>query len=470
MSRLLIENPLLVATMNDSGLEFRGGHILIEDSVIRSIGSAPFEGQADEVIDARQMLVLPGFVNTHHHLFQALTRNVPAMQESRLFQWLVNHYQVWRHVGEEAVHTSARTALLEMMKSGVTTSSDHHYLFPHQAEPTLIDAEIRAAQELGIRFQPTRGSMSLGVSSGGLPPDDIVQDESAIQQDIHRLLAFYHDPAPGAMLRLAIAPCSPFNVTPESLRWTADFCADNELRMHTHIAETLDEERFCLETFGQRPIAYMDSLGWMRPDAWFAHCIHLNDDEIGLMGERGVGVAHCPDSNMRLGSGIARIRELLDAGAAVGLAVDGTASNDSGNMLMAVRNAMLLSRLREDPYWLTARDALYLATRGGARALGRDEIGQLAPGKYADLALFRMDRIEYAGGMADPRAALVFSVRMAPVDWLVINGQVRIREGVSEVDELALVEQHNRLAGELLARAREHSGFDDSSRANSQTV
>ncbi|MFQ6608860.1 MAG: 8-oxoguanine deaminase [Fidelibacterota bacterium] len=434
MSRILINNPQAVATMNDNKVEFSGGHILIEDDKISSIGSQSIDVSVDEIIDATHMIVLPGFINTHHHLYQSLTRNIPLMQNQSLFSWLSNHYEVWRELTDEAVYISTKTGLLELMKSGTTTSSDHLYLFPEKASRELIDAEIRGAKEVGIRFQPTRGSMSLGKSNGGLPPDDTVQNEKEIQADIERLLITYHDESPGAMIRISLAPCSPFSVTPELMKYTADFAIAHNLLMHTHLAETLDEEKFCLELYGERPIDYIDKLGWMNSNAWYAHAIHLNDDEINRMASKGVGVSHCPTSNMRLGSGIARIKEMMDAGVQVSLGVDGTASNDSGNMLLEIRNAMLLSRLREKQFWLTARDVLWMATRGGAAVLGREDIGQLSVGKQADLALFSLDSITYAGGGSDPIAALIFSIRTSPVDYLIVNGTVVIRQGKSQVN------------------------------------
>ncbi len=460
MSSILIKNPLRVATMDDDRREFTGGHILCRDGVLESLGPEPLEAEVDEVIEADGMVVLPGLINTHHHLYQTLTRNVPLLQNRSLFGWLTGHYEIWRELTAEAVRVSATTGLLELMKSGATTSSDHLYLFPANCDGLLIDQEIEAARELGIRFQPTRGSMSLGQSRGGLPPDDTVQTEKEIMADYERLLARYHDDSPGAMVRLALAPCSPFSVTPELMRHTARFARANGLMMHTHLAETLDEERFCLRAFGQRPLDFVDGLGWLADNTWFAHAVHLNADEITRLGAAGVGVSHCPSSNLRLGSGIAPVKELLEAGVAVSLAVDGSASNDSSNILLETRNAMLLSRLREEQHWLTARDTLWMATRGGARALGRDDIGQLIPGKRADLALFSVEGVEYAGGLADPLAALVFNVRQSPVDYLVVDGQVRIRAGATGIDEYKLVDRHNAIAAEMLDRAARQTGID----------
>lgn len=468
MSRVLIKNALRVAVMDEARTEFEGGHVLIEDGVIASVGPQSPDMDVDEVIDATGMVVLPGFVNTHHHLYQSLTRNIARMQDAPLFPWLVAHYEVWRELTVDAAELSARTGLLELMKTGVTTSTDHLYLFPNRTSHKLIDAEIRAAKKLGVRFQPTRGSMSLGRSAGGLPPDDVVQTEQEILTDMQRLVDEYHDPSPGAMVRISVAPCSPFSVTSDEMRRTAEFARERGLRMHTHLAETKDEENFCLETFGDRPVAYLDRLGWMADNAWFAHAVHLSDEEIERMGRAGVAVAHCPTSNMRLGSGIAPVKKLLEAGVDVGIAVDGSASNDSGNMLMEIRNAMLLSRLRSEAEWLSARDVLWMATAGGARTLGRDDIGSLEAGKRADLALFDMRGLEYAGGLSDPVAALVFGVRMSPVTRLIVEGRTLIENGDSGIDEAALAAQQEEVAQRMLRAAQERTGEDYTRKADEE--
>jgi len=460
MSKILINNPLLVATMNDEQDEFSRGHILIENDKITSIGSNDYQGDADEAIDASNMVVLPGFINTHHHFYQTLTRNIPRMQNAPLFSWLNDHYELWRELTEDSVTVSTKTAITELMKSGTTTSSDHLYLFPQKTSDQLIDIEIKAAKEMGIRFHPTRGSMSLGKSKGGLPPDDVVQTEVEIQADTERLVTKYHDESIGSMLQIALAPCSPFSVTPELMRLTAEYAKANNLIIHTHLAETLDEEKFCIEKYGKRPVEYVDSLGWISGNAWFAHTVHLNDNEIKLMGKAGCGVSHCPSSNLRLGSGIARIKEMIDVGISVSLAVDGSASNDSSNMLSEVRNAMLLSRIREEQYWLTARKVLWMATCGGAQVLGRNDIGELSVGKQADIAMFSVDSLEYAGGMSDPLASLVFTIRTSPVDYLIVNGKVQVRNGKLDFDEKKHIQEHNRISAEMLRKAAKNSGIN----------
>jgi cytosine/adenosine deaminase-related metal-dependent hydrolase len=457
--KILIDNPQRVVTMNDKREEWSGGHILIEDDKIISLGKEPYAGDYDRKIDAKEMVILPGFINTHHHLYQSLTRNIPLMQDEELFPWLVHHYEVWREVFDEAISVSAKTGLLEMMLSGVSCSSDHLYLFPRDCNNQLIDLEIESAKELGIRFQPTRGSMSLSKKDGGLPPDNVVQTEAEIMEDSKRLIDKYHDRKPGAMTRISLAPCSPFSVTPELMQQTADFCKENDLMFHTHLAETIDEENFCIEKMGARPAAYLDSVGWIDGNAWVAHAVHLSDAEIAQMGKVGMGISHCPSSNMRLGSGIARIKEMMEAGVAVSLGVDGSASNDSSNMLSEIRQALLLSRLREPEYWLTARDVLWIATRGGAAALGRDDIGSLEVDKQADLAMFGVNYLEYAGAMTDPVAALVFTQRMRPIDNLMINGKLQIEKGQPKYDPEALRQRHNEISWELVKRATSNTGI-----------
>ncbi|MEA3391502.1 MAG: amidohydrolase family protein, partial [Candidatus Marinimicrobia bacterium] len=328
---ILINNPMLCCRMKEDVNAkdvldtFSGGHIYIEDNKIVSAGPEKFQGHADKVIDASRMLVLPGFVNTHHHFYQTLTRNIFSTQKAELFDWLVTNYEIWRGISKEAFYVSAKVAMAELLKSGCTTTSDHLYLFPDQAEPTLIDSEILAAKELGMRFQPTRGFMSLSKKDGGLPPEDVVQSEEEIFKDIERLVKEYHDDSFGAMCKISLAPCSPFSVTMDSMRRTVDLAKKHKLQIHTHLAETKDEENFCIERSGERPFEFMKSLGWISNNAWFAHSIFLNDEEIAEAGRAKMGVSHCPSSNLRLGSGIAHIKEMLEAGVHVSVAVDGSA-------------------------------------------------------------------------------------------------------------------------------------------------
>jgi 8-oxoguanine deaminase len=448
MTTLLIKNATLLATMDDARRRFADGGLYIADNVIRQVGpTAELPPTADRVLDVQGMILLPGLVNTHHHLYQSLTRALPAAQDAELFDWLRTLYPIWAGLSGEAVYVSALVALSELVLSGCTTVADHLYLHPNDSR---IDDEVRAARELGVRFHPSRGSMSLGKSKGGLPPDSVVEDEGAILADCARAVELHHDPSPYAMCRVVIAPCSPFSVTPDLMRASAAFARERGLTLHTHVAETLDEEEFCLRKFGVRPVELMRQLDWVGPDTWWAHCVCLNDDEIRLMADTGTGVAHCPSSNMRLGSGIAPIRAMVDAGVKVGLAVDGSASNDSGHLLAEARQAMLLQRVKLGASALSAEEALWLGTRGGAAVLGRDDVGALAPGMAADFIGVRLDSVAFAGAQADPLAALVFCAPPA-VDLSVINGKVVVENGeLLGLDLPATIARHNELARELL--------------------
>jgi len=347
----------------------------------------------------------------------------------------------------EAIHTSALVGLAELLLSGCTTTSDHLYIYPGNCR---IDDEIQAAREIGIRFHPCRGSMSLGESEGGLPPDEVVEDEDFILQDTRRVIETYHDPEPGAMLRIAVAPCSPFSVTADLMRESAALARSYGVKLHTHLAETKDEEAFCLKRFGRRPVDYAEHLGWMNEDVWHVHCVHLNQEEIALFAETGAGVCHCPSSNMRLGSGIAPIRALLDAGANVALGVDGSASNDSSHLLAEARMALLLQRVHDAPTALSAEDVLWMATRGGAAALGRDDIGELSSGKAADFIGFDLSRLDYAGALHDPLAALIFC-QPQTVDLSIIQGEVVVEGGhISTIDLGPVIERHNRISRDLV--------------------
>jgi cytosine/adenosine deaminase-related metal-dependent hydrolase len=461
--RTLIYNTRMVVPMDDGRSRIPNGYVLVKDHQIERVGAgaAPTDVKIERFVDARGKVALPGLVNTHHHLPQTLTRNVPRVQEAPLFRWLVELYEVWRGLDARAVEAAAQVGLGELLLTGCTTTTDHLYLFP-RGQDRLIDAEITAARGLGIRFHPTRGSMSRGKSQGGLPPDDVVQDERAILDDCRRLIHAYHDPRPGAMTRIALAPCSPFSVTEDLMRQTAELAREKGVRLHTHLAETKDEEAYCLQNYGVRPVEYLRRTGWLGPDVWLAHCVHLSRQEIALLGETGTGVAHCPSSNFRLGSGIAPVRDLLAAGVPVGLGVDGSASNDSSNLMAEVRQAMLAHRLDPDTArWITAEDALWMATRGGARCLGRDDIGSLEPGKAADLILVETRRLSYAGASSDPVAALVFSPFPEPVDTVMVDGRVIVEGGqLLGVDVPALIERADAIAAGLLQAATRSTGRD----------
>lgn len=452
MGTLLVKNATLLVTMDDAHRRIANGGLFVRDNVIEAVGSTDaLPGSADRVIDARDMLLLPGLVNTHHHLYQTLTRAVPAAQDAILFKWLKTLYPIWAGMDSEAVYMSAKLGLAELLLSGATTVSDHLYIYPNNV---TIDDEIRAARELGVRFHPCRGSMSRGESQGGLPPDRVVEQEDAILRDTQRAIETYHEAEDYGMVRIVVAPCSPFSVTEDLMRESAVLARSYGVHLHTHLAETADEEEYCKATAGKRPVAYAESLGWLGDDVWFAHGVHINAEEIALMAQTRTGVAHCPSSNMRLASGIAPVREYLDAGVPVGIAVDGSASNDSSHLLAEARMALLLQRVKGNPAGLTAEEALWIATRGGAEVLGREDIGQLAPGKAADFIGIRLDTVDYAGGAVhDPLAATVFC-NPQNVALSVINGRSIVEDGQLLTAELPLlVEKHNAIARKLVTQA-----------------
>lgn len=449
MPTLLIEHATLLATMDDAGTEWADGGVFIRDNVIEQVGpSDQLPRTADTVINARERVILPGLVNTHHHFFQNLTRNVPAAQDASLFTWLKTLYPIWAGLTPEAIFVSTQIALAELMLSGCTTSSDHTYIWPNGAR---LDDQIEAATAMGVRFHAARGSMSVGESQGGLPPDRLCEDEAAVLHDSRRLIEQYHDDARFAMLRIVLAPCSPFSVSPDLMRESIALARAANVHSHTHLAETRDEATYCAETFGRTPVELAEDLHWVGPDVWHAHMVHPGADEIARLGQTRTGVAHCPSSNMRLASGVAPIRLLRQAGARVGLGVDGSASNDSGHLLNEARQAMLLARVSGDPAAMTAREVLRLATRGGAAVLGRDDIGMLAPGMAADVIGYRLDTLAMAGAAVhDPLAALVFT-QPSNVDFSVINGQVRVHEGnLLPVDLPPLIARHNAIARALV--------------------
>ena len=423
---ILIEGCRVVATMDDAGTELEDASILLDGGVISWVGSGrpPVHEQPD-TIEGNGLVAIPGLVNTHHHLYQTLTR--VRAQQGGLFDWLRELYPVWATIDADWERAAAEVGLGELALSGCSTTTDHHYVFPSGVEGVL-ETEIEVAEQIGLRFHPCRGSMDLGQSKGGLPPDSVVEDLDTILAQTDEAIREFHDASPGSMLRIAVGPCSPFSVSPQLMSESAALARRRGVRLHTHIAETLDEEAYCQSTFQRRPLDLLDDFGFLGPDVWLAHCVHLNAGDIRRLGETGTGVAWCPTSNMRLGSGFAPAREMLDAGVAVGLAVDGSASNDSGNLLAEARQALLTTRARKGAAAMSARDALRVATRGGAACLGRDDIGSIEAGKRADIALFAIDGLAHRGAEADPVAALVFC-NPGPVQHLFVEGKAVVHEG-----------------------------------------
>jgi 8-oxoguanine deaminase len=459
MTSLLIRHAKLLVTMDDQRREIPDGGLFIRNGFIEKVGpTTELPDTADEVLELRQHIVLPGLINTHHHFYQTLTRAVPTAQNANLFNWLKTLYPIWARMKAEDIRISTKTALSELALSGCTTAQDHLYIFPNRSR---LDDEITAAREVGIRLHASRGSMSLGESKGGLPPDSLVEEEDEILKDSQRLIEEYHDSSPGSITQIVLAPCSPFSVTGDLMRESAILAREYGVRLHTHLAETQDEESFCLASFGYRPVEYMETLDWVGQDVWFAHSVHINQAEIGVYAQTGCGVAHCPSSNMRLASGIAPIMNMLAAGVRVGLGVDGSASNDSSHMLAEARQALLLSRLgaaiegaslsgTTAPPLMTARQTLELATRGGAAVLGRTDIGSLEVGKCADFFAIDTTRLDFAGSLHDPIAGLIFC---APVqaDHTVVGGKFIVRDRrMQTIDVQSLVEIHNQAARRLV--------------------
>ena len=461
MSRtLLIRNAACIATQDDSGRELADASILVRGNVIEAIGPADrMPLMADEVIDARGHLVTPGFVNTHHHMYQSLTRAIPAVQNAELFSWLRGLYPIWAGLTPEMVRVSTQVAMAELLLSGCTTSSDHLYIYPNGVR---LDDSIEGATAIGMRFTASRGSMSVGQSQGGLPPDAVVEREDAILADTRRLIETWHDASHGAMTQVAVAPCSPFSVSRDLMRSSAELARAYGVRLHTHLAENDHDIAYSREKFGCSPAEYAESLGWLGSDVWHAHCVKLDTAGIGLFARTGTGVAHCPCSNMRLASGIAPVRRMIDAGVPVGLGVDGSASNDGANMVSEARQAMLLARVGRSlepfgcdvgPGEMTPRDALSLATRGGALVLGRShDIGRIQVGYCADLAVFDLSSLGFAGGAVhDPVGAFLLCASVAAA-YTVVNGRVVVSRGrLCSVDLGSLIERHNRLAVELVS-------------------
>ncbi len=434
----------VVVTMDDARTEHDNGWLLVEGETVAALGGGA-EPAADSRFDLRGAVVTPGLVNTHHHLYQTLTRT--RAQEADLFTWLRTLYPVWSRIDAETEYAAARTGIAELLLSGCTTVFDHHYVFP-RGRTGLIEAEVQAARELGIRIVASRGSMDLGVSDGGLPPDELVEEIDAVLADTERLAAELHEPGPGARVQLAVAPCSPFSVTGRLMEESAALARRHGLPLHTHLAETLAEEEFCLELYGCRPVEYLERLGWLADDVWCAHCVHLGPDDVVRFATTGTGVAHCPTSNLRLGAGVAPVREMLDAGVRVGLGVDGSASNERSDLFFEVKQALLVARGRGGAAAMTARDAIRLGTRGGASVLRRDDIGSLEPGKCADFVAWGTDGLEL-GGADDPVAGIVLAGPQRP-DLVVVGGEVVVRDGhLVHADERAIAQAHRAAARTL---------------------
>jgi len=446
---LLVRNADVLVTMDGGRREIRGGGLFAEGNRVTAVGSAAeLPAGADRVIDLAGHAVVPGLVNTHHHMYQSLTRALPGAQDAGLFEWLGALYPVWARMTPEMLRVSTLTAMAELILSGCTTSSDHLYLYPNGCR---LEDSIESAAEIGMRFHAARGSMSVGRSRGGLPPDALVEDEKAILSDTQRVVEAHNDPSRFAMLRVAVAPCSPFSVSRELMTESAALARSLGVSLHTHLAENDSDVAYSLEKFGMTPAEYAEDLGWVGPDVWHAHCVKLDEAGIDLFARTGTGVAHCPCSNMRLGSGTAPVRRMLARRVPVGLGVDGSASNDAGGLLGEARQAMLLQRVGLGPSAMTARQALELATVGGARVLGRDDIGSLAPGMAADFSAFDLRGVNMAGGLHDPVAALVFCAPQH-ASLVVIDGRVVVEDGRLRTIELGpVLERHNRLARSLVS-------------------
>ena len=452
---LLLKNADVLCTMSEPGenesnieSEIKGGGLFARNGIIEAVGESSSLPQiADTIIDMKGHVVIPGMVNTHHHLFQNLTRAVPAAQNSELFGWLKTLYPIWSNIGPEHVYWSTALGLAELALSGCTTSSDHLYIYPNGAK---LDDSLSAASDIGVRFHGTRGSMSIGESQGGLPPDSLTEKETFILSESQRLIETYNDSGRYAMQRVALAPCSPFSVSIDLMRESAAMARSYGVGLHTHLAENAEDIEYGLQQFGMRPGEYVEAVGWTGDDVWHAHCVQLNSEEINLFAKTGTGIAHCPCSNMRLASGIAPVRQMLDTGVKVGLGVDGSASNDSGNMLNEARQTMLLQRVNSKASTMTAREALRVATKGGASVLNRDDIGMLVPGYAADITAFKRDNVDFSGSDWDPVASLVFC-GPSKANYTIINGKIVVSEGqLTSIPMEKLVHEHSKLSRDLI--------------------
>ena len=451
MSSLCIKNASVIVTCDDQDSVLENSSILIEDGVIRSIGQQTFS--ANEILDASGCMVYPGLINTHHHLYQTFSRNLPQVQNMELFEWLTTLYEIWKNLDSSIIYHSSVTGMGELLKTGCTTCFDHHYVFPGGSSVSLLEAQFEAARQLGIRMYASRGSMDLSKKDGGLPPDSVVQSVDEILKDSRDAVEKFHNPAPFSMNMVALAPCSPFSAGKELYLQSALLARDLGVRLHTHLCETLDEENYVLKKYGKRPLSYMEELGWTGSDVWYAHGIHFNDEELKILAETKTGVAHCPISNMKLSSGICRIPEMLKLGIPVGLAVDGSASNDGSNLLEELRVAYLLHRLNSSNQAPDGYELLKLATRGSAAVLGRSDIGSLEPGKAGDLFLIRKNRLELVGADLDPKSMLGTVGFKGAVDYTVVNGKIVVRNGkLTGIDEEKAVYEGKRAVNKYLNR------------------
>jgi 8-oxoguanine deaminase len=452
MSTLLLKDCFFIHRSSEEA-PLRGWDVLIRENKIAKITEEITE-KADRVIDCSRLVVVPGFVNTHHHFYQTLTRNLPAVQNAELFDWLIFLYEIWKYLDEEAVFHSSLLAMGELLKTGCTTTTDHHYLYPRGITSDIMGLQFEAADKTGIRFSPTRGSMSLSKKDGGLPPDSVVQTEDEILKDSERVIHEYHDKSKLSMRRIVLAPCSPFSVTEDLMKESAALARKYGVRLHTHLAETRDENDFCVKKYGRRPLKLMEDCDFIGDDVSYAHGIFFNDDELNVLADAGVHIAHCPSSNMRLGSGICRVTEMLAADINVGIAVDGSASNDSSDMLGEIRNTLLLQRVKYGAAAVTSNDVFDMATIGGARLLNFDKIGKIKEGWAADLALFDVHKMEYSGALSDPLAALIFSGYNHGTAYTIVNGKVVVDGGVlSGVDEERLMLKANEISAYMIDKA-----------------
>jgi 8-oxoguanine deaminase len=453
MSSILLKNCFYIFLSADEESR-RGDDILIRENRIAEIGSAILD-PVDRVIDCSTCVVVPGFVNTHHHFYQTLTRNLPAVQNAELFDWLVYLYDIWKYLDEEAVYYASLLAMGELLKTGCTSSSDHHYVYPQNVSGDLMGMQFKAAANLGMRFSPTRGSMSLSKKDGGLPPDSVVQTEDEILQDCERVIHKYHDEKELAMRKIILAPCSPFSVTEELMKETVKLARKYNVRLHTHLAETGDENEFCLEIYGCKPLKLMEDCGFIGNDVSYAHGIHFNDQELELLADTGTHIAHCPTSNMRLGSGICRVKEMLPLGINVALAVDGSASNDSSDMLGEIRNALLLQRVHYGAAAMSTLDVMKMGTENGARLLGLEKVGKIKEGWAADLALFNVGKLEYSGSLSDPLAAIIFSGYNHGAEYTIVNGKMAVEQGrLTGFDETEIMNRCNAISDKMIKQER----------------